>query len=110
MALLSYQQAQIGGTVVTFTAAGGSGDTLPADDNGVLMVNNGSGAGITVTVAVPGNTKFGVAQPDVTSVSIGAGAIGVVGPLPADLRDPADNLVHVSYSATTSVTVAAVRV
>lgn len=110
MAELAYQQVDIDGTVVSFAAASAGGDTVPPDDRGVVLVNNGSAGAITVTVAVPGNTKYGQPQPDVASESIGASAIGAIGPFPADLADPADGLVHLTYSAASSVTVAAVRV
>lgn len=111
MALKSYQQVKTSGTALTFSAATvGPGDTLAAADDGALLIWNASGGAITATVVTPGNTKYGLANPDVVSVSIPAASIGALGPFPADLRDPTDNLVHVTYSAVTSVTVAAVRI
>jgi hypothetical protein len=116
MALKSYQQVKTGGTALAFTTAGavgvgiGFGDTVAAADDGALLVWNASGGAITATVLTPGSTKYGQAIPDVTSVSIPATSIAAIGPFPADLRDPSDNLVHINYSAITSVSVAAVRI
>lgn len=105
MALLAVQTAKIGGTTVTYAAAGGSGDTFKPNERAQLLVRNGGGSAITVTVAVPGTTKYGVNEPDVTSSSIAASGEAAIGPFPADLADPSDGLVHVTYSATASVTV-----
>ena len=63
----------------------------------------------TVTVVVPGNTRYGQADPDVT-ITVPAGGTSLIGPLPRDLADPADGLVHITYSAVTSLTVAAVAI
>jgi hypothetical protein len=92
------------GSVPTWAAASAGGDTLRAG-SGILLVRNGGGAGITVSIPLPGTTRFGQALPDPTALSIAAGAIGVIGPFESDLADPADNLVDVTYSAVTSVTV-----
>lgn len=111
MALKQYVQAKIGGALLPFTAAAsGAGDTVAADDHGALIILNGGASAITATVAVPGKTKFGVDQPEVSSISIPAGQYAVLGPFPAELKDDNDDLVHITYSAVTSVTVAAVRV
>lgn len=109
MALLVATQAKIGGAVVTPTAADVAGETFRPDDHVVLWVVNGSGGSINVTVAVPGNSKYGPANPDVV-VAIAAGVSQGIGPFPADLADPADGLVHVTYSAVTTVTRRLVRV
>lgn len=110
MANLAYQQAKVAGTALAFAAASAGGDAVPAADDGILLVNNASGAAVTVTVVVPGNTQWGQAQPDI-AVPVAAGSIAAIGPLPFDLADrTTDGLVHVTYSATASVTVAAVTV
>lgn len=109
MALLSVQRAAIGGQTITYAAASAGGDTFKSDDRAMLLVKNGDTSSHTATVAVPGNTKFGQAEPDV-AVTVAAGAEKAVGPFPVDLSDPADGLVHVTYDAVTSVTVALVGV
>lgn len=110
MASLAYQQAGIpGAAAVTFTAAAVGGDTVAPNDRGVLLVRNASGGAINVTVVVPGNTKYGQADPDVV-LPVADGAIRAIGPFSADLVDPTDRRVDITYSAVTSVTVAAVAV
>lgn len=107
MALLATQQVSILGLAPTYTAAAGGGDTFAVNDHAFLIVKNGSGASITVTVDVPGNTKYGQAAPDVAVVVPAAGERHV-GPFPADLANATDFLVHVTYSGVTSLTVAVV--
>lgn len=109
MALLTAQKAVITGLDVAFTAAAAVGDTFQANDHGELRVNNASAAAVTVTVAVPGQTKYGQPLPDI-DVNVPAGAQRTLGPFQGDLVDPADKLVHVTYSAVASVTVAYVTV
>lgn len=109
MATLQYSQISIAGTLAAPVAASAGGDKVAPNDRGFLDVNNGSGASITVTVDVPGNTKYGQAAPDV-AVAIAAGARRRIGPFPADLAQAADGLVAITYSAVTSVTVEALQV
>lgn len=108
MADLSYQQSEITGIAVTFANAAAGGDTVAVNARGLLLVRNQDAAAKTVTVVVPG-TKYGQALPDVP-VAVDAGATAAIGPFPADLADPTTGRVHVTYSAVTSVTVAAVLV
>lgn len=107
MAELIPTQVQVGGVQVAKAAADVAGDTFAPGDV-KLHVDNGSAGAVLVTIAVPGNTKYGLAQPDVTR-SIPAGQEFVFGPFAADLADPADGLVHVTYDAVTSVTRALLR-
>lgn len=108
MALLGTQQIGITGTNPTYGSAGGSGDTLIPDGRTVLHVKNGDGSSHSVTVAVPG-TEYGQARADVV-VAVPAGESRFIGPFVNDLADPTDGHVHVTYTATTSMTVAAIRV
>lgn len=106
MSDLAYQSAAVTGTALNFTAAAGGGDTVPVSARGLLLVKNGDASAKTVTVVVPG-TKFSQALPDVPVV-VAAGATAAIGPFPADL-DNGSGLVNITYSAVTSVTVAAVQ-
>jgi hypothetical protein len=105
MALLTAQRPAITGVAATFAAASGGGDTLKPATNSVFIVKNGGGSPITVTVVVPGNTPYGLAQPDMT-VSVAAGAEEWIGPLDSGLVDSSSGVISVTYSAVTSVTVA----
>jgi len=109
MALLTIQQATLNGTPITYTAAAAGGDTFALPHGAVgLRVKNGSGSAMTATIAFPGSTSYGVANPAKTSASIAAGAEVVIGPFPASAADATTGLVSVTYSSATSVTVAAV--
>lgn len=108
MALLTPQQISIAGLTPTFAAAAGGGDTVSPDDRTFLHVKT-VGTGTTVTVVTPG-TVSGLAITDATKV-ISTNSEAMIGPLSAALfADPTTGLVNVSYSATTAVTVAAIRI
>lgn len=112
MATLSYIQAKTSAlsAAVQAAASGGLTDKVAPNDRGMLVFRNGDAASKTVTLVVPGLTKYGVANPDPTFV-VPAGAICYIGPLTADLGDPADtNLITFTYSAITSCTVSAVTI
>lgn len=108
MASIAIQQAQIGGVVLSGTAATAGPDTLEPDARLVLIVKNDDAASVTVDVTVPGDTRWGQPQPDVTSVSIPAGELAALGPFPRELADPSDDLIDITASST-SVTFYAVR-
>jgi hypothetical protein len=107
MALLTSVQAKLSGTVVTYAAASAGGDTLRLTPGTELRVRNSSGSSVTVTLVVPGNTEYGQAQPDIP-IAVAAGAEVAIGPLTSGLVDSSTGLISVTYSATTSVTVALV--
>lgn len=107
MATLTYQQAKVSGTAVNLVAADAAGDKV-VPGSGALMVRNASAGSISVTLDVPGNTKYGLANPDLV-VAVAAGATTLIGPLPGDLAG-SDGLVAFTYSAVASVTVAAVSI
>ncbi|MCW2498273.1 hypothetical protein [Jatrophihabitans sp.] len=105
MAALVPQVVQIAGTAPTANAASAGGDTVPTGDRTWIHVTNGSGSSVTVTIATPG-TVSGLAIADVT-VAIPAGTGKDIGPLTTALFG--DNAA-ITYSATTSVTVAALSI
>jgi hypothetical protein len=107
MALLSTQVIGQAGTVVAFSAAAGGGDTCATGADVKLLVNNGSGSAITVTIATPGVIDGDLAIAD-RAVSVGAGVIKAI-PVYDRYRDPVSGVASVSYSATTTVTVAVIR-
>ncbi|MEV5211331.1 hypothetical protein AB0K35_28045 [Micromonospora sp. NPDC053740] len=89
------------GLNLNLTAAAAS-DTAKCGPGYRLLVNNGSGSSMTVTIAVPGNTSYGVAAPDKV-FTIPAGQLWEI-PLLDVYRDPADRLAHLTWSSTTTVT------
>lgn len=97
MSLRTAVQAQITGAVATPTAAASGGDTFKPGNVTYTVRNEHATLPRTVTIAVPGNTKYGQANPDI-EVVVAALTSKAFGPFPDDLADPADGLVHVTYS------------
>lgn len=107
MALLTTQQLNAPtGIVPTFAAAAAGGDTADVSNGRTfLVVKNGGGSAVTVTLVTPGTVGgFAIADP---TYSVANGGERWIGPL-----DPAlfGTVVSISYSAVTSVTVGAVSV
>lgn len=110
MALLTYIQASATALAAGVqAAASGGGDTVPPSDHGCVVFRNGDASSKTVTLIVPGNTKWGLAQPDPTYV-VPAGSTCYIGPLQADLADPVTGVISLTYSAVTSCTVSALTI
>lgn len=106
VALLALQQITQSGLAPAFVAAAAGGDSLQPGDSVKLHVKNGGAGSVTVTVNSQRKCDQGVDHD--LAVAIAAGAEAIIGPLPANrFADPADGLVKVTYSAVTSVTVAA---
>jgi hypothetical protein len=92
------------GATVAFTAATVDGDAIRPGS--ALLVNNASGAPITLTL-VTGATIGSRAVADDT-VSVPAGSMRLIGPFADDVypqaSGPTKGAVHVDYSAFASVT------
>lgn len=109
MATLTPQIPALAGTSPTYGAASGGGDKVAPGDTTWLHVKNGGGSAITVTLTAYGAVRGQVATSP--TVSVPASGERLIGPLSADLlANPADGLVAISYSGTTSVTVQAFRI
>lgn len=103
MAAIAKQTLTKTGAELTFAAASGGGDTIANPTSfDVLYVDNGSGAPIDVTIAVPGTEWNGVAKPD-TVVTVPAGDLFAV---KLDERYASSGVAAVTYSSATTVTVA----
>lgn len=107
MAQISTHSVTVTGGAPTFQAAA-SGDTAAVGTDYVLVVKNGDASSHTVTIATPGNLATGDAYPD-KAYTVAAGGEQWV-PLLSLYADPSDGLAHISYDATTSVTVAVVKI
>ncbi len=84
-------------------APAAAGDTAKCGNHRALLVNNGSGAPITVTIAVPGNTATGEAIPD-NVITVAAAELRAI-PLLDVYADPdANRQAVITWSSTTSVT------
>lgn len=110
MALMTVQPISLAGLAPTYGAVTAS-DTFPNDGKTYLHVKNGSGASINVTlddvntVSPPNATSF---NPDVV-VAVPAGGERIIGPVPPSRFNNATGLTTVTYSATTTVTAAAIQ-
>lgn len=109
MALITPQTIGRTGTALTYTAVNSS-DTFVPDSGGTYFVHvkNGSGASINVTLDDAGTTPGGSSPTDPV-VAVPAGADRFI-LLPPSYVNPSTGVVTISYSATTTVTAALVRV
>lgn len=106
MATRAPEAASSSGLAATYYAASGGGDRVPP---GVLLhVKNAGGAGITLTLVTTSVVDGDLAVADRTTGSIPAttGERFVRVPTDPAYRDPADGLVGLTWSGTTSVTFA----
>lgn len=106
MAALTVQRPTITSPAVTLAAAAGGGDTIKPGENTYLLVRNADASSKTVTVVRAG-TEYGQANPDVATVVLTLTTVLI--PIPKEFRDSADGLVDITYSAVTSLTVAALE-
>jgi hypothetical protein len=107
MAALTVQSLSAGAAIALSSAAGG-GDTFANTGIERLMVTNGGGSPITVTIDSPGQCNFGVlanAAHDL-AVTVAAGATKILPPLAVNQYG---ETASITYSGVTSVTVAAIR-
>lgn len=110
MATLTVNPAKRSGNGVDLAgvAAAGGGDSFPNTGAEVLVIKNGGGSGITLTVVTP-VTVDGLAVADLTA-TIAAGATAMVGPFPPGTYSDGSGNVNLTYSAVTTVTVSVVKV
>lgn len=98
----------IAGTDLTFAAASAGGDRIAPGPNVYLVVKNGSAASINVTLDATGVAFNSQAIPD-TVVAVPAGAEKLI-PIVRAYASSVDGLAGITYSATATVTVAAIAV
>lgn len=115
MATLNVQDlVKSGALEATYVAAAAGGDEMPNDGKTLLHVKNASGVQVTVTVTAQQVLKdFGGSHGVYTRANIAeaipAGEERLIGPLPATAWNNVNGRAAVTYSAVTSVTVAALR-
>lgn len=105
MAALTVQKVTKSGVGPAYSAADAAGDTFSNDGNTMLHVKNGSAGSINVTIDSVAQCSFGFDHDIV--VAVPAGGERMIGPFP---RDRFGSPTSVTYSAATSVTVAAISV
>jgi len=107
MATLTTAAITPAGTDPAFVAATGAGDKVVPGDTTYLHVKNASGVSVTVTVTAVGLCSQGSAHNSVVVVPTVSDRI--IGPISSRFAAVSDGLAAVTYSAVTSVTVAACR-
>jgi hypothetical protein len=109
MATVSVAAITRDGVAVTYANASAGGDKVKPGEDVFLLVRNGSGSSLTVTITGVGQTSYGVTNPDKT-FTVAAGADQAI-PLLREYGNPDDGgLAAIGWSATTSVTFAALRI
>lgn len=107
MAVLTIQPAAHTGLNPSYAAASAGGDQFPPGEDVMLHVKNADATSKTVTVLSPTPCSQGATHN--LAVAVPAGTERMIGPLPAGrFAQPSTGLVHVTYSAVTAVTVAAI--
>ncbi|MFE6866010.1 hypothetical protein ACFVFS_05600 [Kitasatospora sp. NPDC057692] len=109
MATLPLQAVSIAGLNPTYASAAAGGDKVACGERTFLHVKNGSASPVTVTLTATSSVR----GQTVTSPTVSVPASGerMIGPLPAELlAGPTDSLASISYSASASVTIAALRI
>lgn len=107
MATLLTQTIQQAGLTPSFQAASSGGDSWTPATTTFLAVKNGSGSPITVTIATTA-TIYGQPISNI-AIPVAAGAEVWFGPFdPGEVAQPGLGLGNLTYSAVTSVTIAAI--
>lgn len=107
MATLTVTDISRAGVDTAGTAAAGGGDQFPNTGAELLVVKNGSGGSINVTVVTQA-TVDGQAVADPV-IAVGPGVEKAIGPFPRWVYSDANGNVQATYSAVTSVTVKVLR-
>lgn len=108
MATLTVQSITRTGLNPTYAAASALGYQVANNGRVFLHVKNGSASAHTVTIESQVSTPPpGTSVSDV-AVSVPAGAERMIGPFPPNAFNDADKYMQITYSAVTSLTVAAI--
>jgi hypothetical protein len=105
MAFIPTRSPGVAGAGVSPVSASGGGDTVTPGTR--VHILNGDSSSTTVTVVTPGTERRGLAVADrAIACPNGSGIAGLTSfDVPADAyADPADGLVHLTYSKVTALT------
>jgi len=108
MATLTIQETTIAGITPTWTSAAEAGDEFLNTGDCYCEVKNGSGSGITVTVATPGKVE-GLEIEDPTVAVVATTGVKRFGPFDPSICNNSSGRVAITYSAHASVTVGAFK-
>lgn len=106
MATLTVQNAKRAANAITYASAAEAGDDFVNTGSQGVLITNGSGAPITVTVTTTATVdSLAVADLEVT---VPNGETHLIGPFPKEYYNDGDNKVSIGYSDHTSVEVAVI--
>ncbi len=113
MATLTRQDKTEVGTQLTFASAAGGGDVVDNSDGLTsLIIINGSGGDITVTVTAQNtgatNQEYGTLTKADSATVVAAGETWMVGPFRKVPFNNSSRQIAITYSGVTSLTIAAV--
>lgn len=108
MATLAVQASSPSGITPDYNAAGAGGDEFVNDGSTKILVKNGGGVSINVTVDSQGPCNQGFDHDLV--VAVGAGAEKEIGPFDRSRFNDANGKVQLTYSGITTVTISVVSV
>ena len=111
MATLTTQVVTRAGVLPTYAAAAGGGDAMQTGSDMMLHIKNAAASTMTVTLAIPsGVSGFAQAAYTNTAVVVPNASERMIGPVQSQLySDPTTGFCTITYSAVTSVTVAAIN-
>ena len=111
MAELTIQQITEAGGSVTYSAATADGDTADNGGGTFLHIKNGGGSEITVTITAQTTSVDSSIYGDLTkanaSIAVAGSGEAFIGPFKQSAFNNTDGEIVITYSAVTSVTIAA---
>jgi hypothetical protein len=114
MAELTIQQITEAGGSVTYSAAGGDGDTADNGGSTFLHIKNGGESSITATITAKTtsveNSIYGDLTKTNASIAIEPAAEAFIGPFKPAAFNDGNGEITITYSGVTSVTIAALYI
>ena len=107
MAELTVENITRDGLNPTFNAANAGGDSFANTGDEIIHVKNGSGGAIDVTIVTQATVDSQAVADRV--VNVPAGEERVIGPFPKATYNDSGDLVQLTYSGVTSLTVAVMK-
>jgi len=105
---LTVQDIALAGITPSYAAANADGNSFDNQGGSYLQVKNGSGSQITVTIPTPAKVG-GVDLEDITVTVAATTGDKVIGPFAPELFNQSGGVVHVNYSAVTTITAGAFK-
>ena len=114
MATLTRINPAESGTVATGAAAAGGGDVVDnTDGKTLLLIHNGDGSSVNVTITAQNTSftdgKLGAITKSTQVVAVAGGARKIIGPFPANVYNNASGQLAITYSAVTSLYIACIK-